>query len=218
MKGSLSKGLLAIAALVSASLACSALSAIADRPLYQDDFSGSDTNWGTGTTENSSVEYDNNALRVKVFKDNYIVWSSPNDTDFENVHEEVTVLNNGTDSNTAFGLICYQQTISSSYYYLMMTPAGEYAIAKAELTKDDTFLTNNNEWAKSDLIAKDAKSYRVGADCGNGKLTLYVDGKQIDSVNDTTYTKGVAGIQVWSDSPAKNVDVSFDDFVVTKLK
>lgn len=218
MKGSLSKALLAIAALVSASLACSALSAIADRPLYQDDFSGSDTNWGTGTTENSSVEYDNDALHVKVFKDNYIVWSTPNDTDFENVHEEVTVVNNGTDSNTAFGLICFQQTISDSYYYLVMTPAGQYAIAKAELTQDDVFLTNNNDWANSDAIAKDAKSYRLGADCGNGKLTLYVDGKQIASVDDTSYTKGVAGIQVWSDSPAKNVDVTFDDFVVTKLK
>jgi hypothetical protein len=218
MKGSLSKSLLALAAVVSASLACSALSAIADRPLFSDDFSGSDTNWGTGTTENSSVEYDNSALHVRVFKDNYIVWSTPNDTDFENIHEEVTVLNNGTDSNTAFGLICYQQTISDSYYYMVITPAGEYAIAKAELTQDDVFLTNNNDWAKSDAIAKDAKSYRLGVDCGNGKLTLYVDGKQIDSVSDTTYTKGVAGIQVWSDSPAKNVDVTFDDFVVTKLK
>ncbi len=218
MKGNLSKSLLAFVVLALASLACNAMSAITDRPLYSDDFSSSSTNWGTGTTENSSVEYDNNALRVKVFKDNYIVWSTPNDTDFENVHEEVTVINNGTDSNTAFGLICDQQTVTSSYYYLMITAAGEYAIAKAELTQDDVFLTNNNKWAKSDLIAKDAKSYRLGADCGNGKLTLYVDGKQIDSVSDTTYTKGVAGIQVWSDSPVKTVDVSFDDFVVTKLK
>ena len=36
--------------------------------------------------------------------------------------------------------------------------------------------------ARKDLIEKNKSSYRVGADCGNGTLTLYVDGQQIASV------------------------------------
>jgi hypothetical protein len=218
MKGSPSRSLLAIAVLVSISLACNALSAVGDRPLLQDDFSGSDRNWGTGTDSDSSVEYANDGLQIKVFREEYIVWSTPNDTDYENIHQEVTVINNGADSTTAFGLICHQQTVTDSYYYLVITPAGEYAIAKAALAQNDVFLTNDDQWATSDAIAQNASSYRVGADCGNGTLTLYVDGKQIDSASDSTYTSGGVGVQVWSGSPVTNVDVTFDDFVITKLK
>jgi hypothetical protein len=96
-----------------------------------------------------------------------------------------------------------------------VTPAGEYAIAKASLAQTDVFLTNNDEWADSDLIAENADSYRVGADCGNGTLTLYVDGQQIASVTDSTYTVGGVALLAWS---AEEVaDVTFDDFVMTKL-
>jgi hypothetical protein len=77
------------------------------------------------------------------------------------------------------------------------------------------FLTNNDEWADSDLIAENADSYRLGADCGNGNLTLYVDGQQIASVSDTTYTNGGVAVLVWSAEEAG--DVTFDDFVLTKL-
>ena len=82
---------------------------------------------------------------------------------------------------------------------------------------DDVFLTNNDQWAKSDLIAKNAASYRMGADCGNGKLTLYVDGQQVASVDDMTYTSGGIALFVWSGKDATKTDVSFDDFKMTNL-
>lgn len=186
--------------------------------LLDDDFSAGRTQWGTGSDTDSSVEYVDDALNLQIFKGNYIVWTTPNDKDYENLHMEVTVINNGTDSTTAFGLICYQQhPITDSYYYFAVTAAGEYAIAKASLALDDVFLTNNDVWAKSDLIAHDAASYRIGADCGNGTLTLYVDGQQIDSVDDTTYTSGGIGLFVWSGEDATTTNVSFDDYLLTKL-
>ena len=82
----------------------------------------------------------------------------------------------------------------------------------------DVFLTNNDEWATSDLIAENSASYRLGADCGNGTLTLYVDGQQIASVSQihriqpalSVYSHGVRKI-------SSAADVTFDDFVMTKL-
>src|SRR5215475_1700665 len=177
--------LLAIAILVTASLGCNALSALSNRPLLEDNFEGGDTNWGTGTDTQSSVEYANGGLQVQIFKENYFVWSTPDDQDYENVHIEVTVLNNNTDSTTAFGILCHQQTVTDSFYYLAITPGGEYAIAKAAVAQTDVFLTNDDQWAKSDTITKNAASYRVAADCGNGTLTLYVDGKQIATASDS---------------------------------
>lgn len=186
--------------------------------LLDDDFSASRTQWGTGTDADSAVEYVDNALNIQIFKKNFVVWSYPNESDYENVHMEATVINNGTDATTAFGFKCdMQHPLTDSHYYFAITAGGEYAIAKASLALDDVFLTNNDQWAKSDAIAKNAPSYHIGADCGNGKLTLYVDGKQIASVDDSTYTSGGIALFAWSGKDATITNVSFDDFKMTKL-
>ena len=186
--------------------------------LLDDDFSAGRTQWGTGTDKDSAVEYVDNALNFQVFTKSFIVWTTPNDKDYENIHMEVTVINNGTDSTTAFGFFCDKQyPIEDSRYYFAVTPGGEYAIGKSALAVDDVILTGNGQWTKSDAIAKNAASYRIGADCGNGKLTLYVDGKQVDSAEDSTYTTGRVALFAWSSKDAKTTNVSFDDFKMTKL-
>jgi hypothetical protein len=215
----------AVASLVFASLACQAatggggggLTPDAPTPavIFSDDFSS--VQWGTFTDADSSVEYANNALQMIVFKTNYFVWSIPDDQTYQDVHMETTVLNNGTDSTTAFGLMCNQQSTENDFYYLAMTPAGEYAIAIAAEGESDLFLTNNDQWSSSDQIVKEAASYRVGVDCGNGTLTLYVDGQQIASVSDSTYTSGGVGLFTWSGEEATSTNVSFDDFEMTAL-
>ncbi len=210
--GKLSNVLFAVAALVWASLACNALGGGA---LLKDDFSKTDA-WGIGTDANSSVEYSNNALRFMVSKDLYFVWSTPNDEDYENVHIEVTAINSSSDSTAAFGIICNMQVTDTSYYFAV-TGAGEYAIGRYTLT-DDVLLTNGGQWGDSDLIAPGASSYRIGADCGSGTLTLYVDGQRVDSVNDTTYTSGNVALFAWSGEELDGTEVSFDDFVVTQLE
>jgi hypothetical protein len=213
---------LAIAVLALAALACNAVmgggaSTAAPGPtgILSDDFSSS--RWGTGTDSDSSIEYANGALQMIVYTKNWFVWSTPNDQSYQNTHMEVTVNNNGTDATTAFGLICNKQPSTSNFYYLAMTPAGEYAIAKAVVGQSDVFLTNNDQWAASNSITQNAASYRVGADCGNGTLTLYVDGQQIVSVSDSTYTSGGVALFTWSGEEATTTNVSFDDFLMTQL-
>jgi hypothetical protein len=113
--------------------------------------------------------------------------------------------------------MCHQQVTDSGYYFAI-TPAGEYAIAISTLAQQsDVFLTNNDKWAPSDLITKNASSYRVGADCGNGTLTLYVDGQQIASVSDSSYTNGGVAVFAWSGEEATTTNVSFDDFEMREL-
>lgn len=221
--------MIAVGCLALAALACNAVTGgggggvTPDAPtstpspqvLLSDDFSSE--RWGTGTDADSSVEYANGALQMIVYKQNYFVWSPPNDQNYQNTHMEVTVLNNGTDATTAFGIMCNKQASTSNFYYLAITPAGEYAIAKAAEEQTDIFLTNNDQWASSDLIPQNASSYRVGADCGNGTLTLYVDGQQIASISDASYTGGSVALFTWSGEEANSADVSFDDFLMTEL-
>ncbi len=221
MKNSV-KMILAIAIMALMAMACS-LSSLAggiagDGSLYKDDFSNTNGPWGTGTDKDSSVEYNNGGLRMQVFTPNYFIWSSFNKTAYENTHSEVTVKNDSSDSTTAFGIVCDQQVTDSAFYYGAITAGGQYAIAKAAVAQKDVFLTNNNEWADSDLITKKAASYRVGMDCGNGVITLYVDGQKVASVTDSTYTKGKIALFTWSSKEQNGSDVTFDDFVVTSLK
>jgi hypothetical protein len=188
----------------------------ASNVILKDDFSSA--KWGTGTDADSAVEYVNETLNFDVFTEDYFVWSTPDGEDYSNVRMEVTILNNDTDSTTAFGFIC-NKAAGNDFHYLVMTPAGQYAIAVAKEGEQDVFLTNNDEWADSDFIAVNAGSYRVGAECGNGRLTLFVDGQQVASVADSTYTSGQVAVMVWSGEEAGMVNnVSFDDFVMTELE
>jgi hypothetical protein len=211
--------MLVVGVLALAALACQAVGGggdSGDNVILSDDFSSDQ--WGTGTDADSAVEYVNGALNFVVYAEDYFVWSTPDDESYENVNMEATVVNNGTDSTTAFGFIC-NKAAGNDFHYLVMTPAGQYAIALAREGEADFFLTNNDEWADSDLIAVNADSYRVGADCGNGRLTLYVDGQQVASVNDSTYTRGQVALLVWSgEEPGMINDVSFDDFVMMELE
>ena len=117
--------------------------------LLQDDFSS--TGWGTGTDADSSVEYADGTLQMIVYTKNWFVWSTPNDEDYQNVHMEVTAINNDTDPTTAFGIMCNQQAVNDSFYYFAITPAGQYAIAEASLAASDMFLTNEDKWEYSRL-------------------------------------------------------------------
>jgi hypothetical protein len=155
--------ILSIVFLALTGLACQALTGGGAGNLpFSDDFST--TGWGTGTDADSSVEYANNALQMIVYTQNYFIWSPPpGDSSYQNIHSEVTVINNDTDATTAFGIICNRQGATSNFHFLIMTPAGEYAIARAVEGQSDVFLTNNDQWASSDQIAQNAASYR-GAD------------------------------------------------------
>lgn len=218
MKRNTSRCILAMTVLALVSSGCGPISSLLGGRLpLQDDFSSDGSGWATGTDSDSAIEYLNGGLNMVVFTQDYFVWSTPNGVDYENVHIEVTVINNGTDPTTAFGFICNQQVVENSFYYFAVTPGGEYAIVRAQTGLTDVFLTNNDQWATSDLIPQNAASYRIGADCGTGTLALYVDGQQVASVNDTVYGIGGVGLFTWSAEDPATTNVTFDDFVMTKL-
>ena len=185
--------------------------------LLDDDFSG-DNSWGTLTNSDNTVNYDGDTFRMQVFRENWFVWSTPNEEVYQNVHLEVTAINNDGELTTAFGIMCNQQEESASYYYLAITPNGQYAIGKATSGEQDVFLTNNDRWAASNQIPRNAASYRIGADCGNGTLTLYVNGQQIASASDSSYASGYVGLFAWSGENSTAADVIFDDFVIASLE
>lgn len=185
--------------------------------ILKDNFSEPNGTWGTIQDQDSSVQYDNEALRIQIFKPDRLLWSTPNNTGYENIHLEVTAINNNTDPNTMFGLICHQQLDSQSFYYLAITPAEQYIIVRIDNGNLGAILTNDGQWGFSEAIPQNASSYRLSAECANGNLKLFVDGQEIASATDTTYTKGKVGVIVSSTANTTKTDISFDDFLITSV-
>lgn len=213
--------ILVILSLALAALACG-LPSIPGLPgsegsLFEDDFGGFSQTWGTGTDSDSAVEYENGGLRFQVFRVGYFIWSAPNTEEYSNIRIEVTANNNSSDPNATFGIVCNQGAVEDNMYYFAVTANGQYAIAKGAVAQEDLFLTNKDEWGDSSLIPLQAASYRIGAECGNGTLTLFVNGQQIDSAQDSTYASGTVALFAWNEEEENGTDVTFDDFIITRL-
>jgi len=185
--------------------------------LVTDDFSNPDNGWETENTSDDSIQYANGGLRIKAWSSEYFIWSDFGSQSYKDIHIEATVKDESVDNSHSFGLMCDQQGKATAHYFFALDPTGYYEIGKRVVGKDDVILTNNGQWAASDLIKKTASSYRLGADCGHGILAFYVDGKKIDSVSDTTYADGIVALFLWSVKESTG-PVTFVDFVMTSLK
>jgi hypothetical protein len=182
-------------------------------PLPRDDFSDSNSGWGTGTDSQSSVEYANGGLLMVVYQPFYVTWSTPGLHSYENIHIEASANNESTDPQALFGIVCNEQGTTNSFYYVGVSPDGYYSFIKSSVAQEDVFLKDGS----SNVISSSASSMRLGLDCGNGGLTLYVNGQRIDGVSDSTYTSGVVGVFTASEDEQAGAKVTFDDFAVTKL-
>jgi len=188
-------------------------------PLFTDDFSNPNSGWEPEKTSDDTIEYADGSLKIKDWSSEWFTWSNLGNTSYKDIHLEVTVKNESREEGYSFGLLCNQQGKDPAFYYLLISGYGDYVIGKSISEANIQNLTspNDGEWKISNSIAKDASSYRIGADCGHGTLTLYVDGNKIDSVTDSTYSEGRVGLVLWSGETSAG-PVTYDDFVITSLK
>ncbi|MEW6401232.1 MAG: hypothetical protein AB1649_05495 [Chloroflexota bacterium] len=206
--------LMSILGLVAVTLACALPgSGNSDGSILRDDFSNSGSGWGTGTDTNYSVQYANEGLQLIVYSGYYITWSNPDTEIYENVHVDVSVKNDSTDPLAIFGIICHEQ-VTQSFYYLGVAADGYYTISKSQVGTDDVSFANGTSTA---IPALGSGPFTMGADCGTGNLALYVNGQQIATAQDATYTSGKVGLFAWTDEQANGANVTFDDFVLTAL-
>jgi len=209
-----------LAALLVAALACGGGSSTptpsGPKVLLKDDFSDSSSGWGTGTDSESSLEYQDGKYVVKIEETDLLVWGTQEADDISNVHIAVEAQNVGGAVDPTFGIICNYQD-DQNFYYMGIGVDGYYAIAKYESDELTIMTGEDNQWVQSERIELDADSYSVEADCGNGRLSLYVDGVRIDSVEDQAFSQGQIGLFARS-FESTGVEVHFDDLVVTELE
>ncbi len=205
------KLLMALTALVIVALACALPGS--DGSLFKDDFSRESGAWGTGDDGTASVTYEDENLVFRIHENTQFYWTTAEE-DLQNVHIEVTARDVGQAADAGFGILC-NYVDDQNFYYLGIGSDQLYVIAKAE-NDDFRIISGEDQWSFSEALPLEADSYQIGADCGNFKLTLYVNGVEIASVEDDTFTRGNVGLfAITADDP--EAEVRFDDFVVTQL-
>jgi hypothetical protein len=200
--------MISLAMLTAAVLACSPTSLVPGA-LYKDNFAKTDSGWCVDSDSTSSSGYDAGEYVFKVQQTNWFVWCTP-DQKFDAIHIEATAKNTNATDDTVFGLLCHYQN-ADTFYYLGITSGGLYTI-RLFINKEEQILSEDT----SEFIPSEADSYRLGADCGNGALALYVDGNEVARATDSTYKSGDIGVFVWSGDEVPS-EIHYDDLVVTRL-
>ena len=205
--------LVPVSLLVAAALACSP-SLPGNTALYKDNFSDTGSGWCVSSSKSSQLDYAGGEYVFHVKDPNWFVWC-PYEQSSSDVHVEVTAKNAGNTADTTFGVICNDQKTATStnedLYFLGYSSDGYYNISLQKNGNLQTLAKGTNK-----DIATEAFSYTIGADCAGGNLALYVNGAQIASAHDTTYTSGDVGLFVWTGDKTP-AEIHYDDFVVTKL-
>ena len=223
--------MLVLAGLVLASLACGGGTPsdgsttggggdTSSNALFSDDFSDSGSGWDEDVSDTSTVGYDNGKYVIGITTESWLAWANPGKRNLSNIHIEVTARNTGEAQDAGFGIIC-NSTPDGDFYYLAMSVDGYFVIAKKEGEDTIALSDPDNQWITSDVIPVNATSYQLGADCANGTLTLYVNGDEVGSAEDDTFTRGDVGLIAatfsGTDSSA-SAEVTFDSFEVTQLE
>ncbi len=176
--------------------------------LYRENFSNNESGWCVDSASSSALDYKSGKYVFEVNDTEWFVWCNPNEN-FDDIHLEVTAENTGDTNDTVFGLMCHFQEASNDFYYAGLSANGDYTIRLYQ-GGEDVILAEGT----SDAVDANAASYKLGMDCANGDIVLYLDGDQIDSASDDTYSSGDIGLFAWtgSDAPA---EIHYDDLVVT---
>jgi len=202
------------------SAACSATTPVTSAPqdqtalsgsvLFQDDFARPISGWNRFTSAEGTMDYDAAGYRILVNSLNTNFWSTPH-KNFANVRMEVDAGKFGGPDENRIGLLC--RFTGNDYYFFLFSSDGFYGIGM--YTGGQAVLLGQSEMQANSNIKTGLAVNHLRADCVGDKLTFYLNGFQVASVQDATLKSGDIGLLVGTfDQPG--VDVIFDNFVALK--
>lgn len=176
-------------------------------PYYSQTFdSAPDWEWDDGDGTGFIVEY--GKIKGKA-KGQLIAWTLAGQS-FTNMKIDVDVEKiNGTDNNE-IGVFC-NATDTRHFYAFVIASDQTYTIWRQD-GDDSASLT---DWATSSIINGGAAGNHLIAICNDGNLTFLVNGVELVSVYDTTYSQGDVGIIIGSLEENSSASAYFDNFNVS---
>lgn len=182
---------------------------IDQRVLLYDDFSSSTGGWNKEAADEGATTYKDGQFEISVNEENYDLWSNPGES-FEDVKIEIDVTKQNGPDNNRMGLQCRYQD-PDNYYFALISSDGYYGIGKV-FDGAQTILPENGMQATQTIFAGQAINH-IRFDCVGTKLTLYVNGDYVDSVDDSDLSVGDIGLLAGT-FDEKGVTISFDNLLV----
>jgi hypothetical protein len=183
---------------------------------YEDDFSDESSGWqDIRVGENFDTLYFEGGYLIVVTTKGYNAQADPG-VDFPGaVQVEVDAVQKTGSPYDEYGLLCHYTKNSDgtgSYYYLAIAGDGLGVIYKVDHDRKTLLLTEPPA-DRSDIIHPAKQVNRLRADClDGGSLLLVVNGVEIASADDNSFTGGGAGLR--ADSEAGETEIRFDNFTV----
>lgn len=212
--------LLAALTLIFAGTACSlssdqsgvGMTANAEGIYFQDDFSNNTTGWPTVRSDEGITDYENAVYRIFLNTANQDYFATPGLSFPSDVRVEVDATKVAGSDDNDLGVICRYQD-NDNLYLFVMSSDGYVGIMKwvggsLESIGAETLIENS-------AVNMGNAHNHIGAECIGNTLTMYVNGQQVASVQDSSFTDG-GDVGVFAgtyDEPG--TDIHFDNFVVS---
>jgi hypothetical protein len=180
---------------------------------FRDDFEDSRSGWDIGQRAEFKRGYERGEYFIELEEPNWLTWTCPG-KQFDDVIIEVDAYLASGSPDGHFGVFC-RHTDENNFYYFAISADGYYAIFRRENGGDVQVITENIEgMVFSPVINTGGQVNRIQAECRGDELSLYVNGKLLETVTDNAISQGDVGLGAGS-GPEGNTRVQFDNFTVS---
>jgi hypothetical protein len=178
--------------------------------LFQDDFSDPDSGWDRVQGSSGMADYDLGGYRIQVNQENFDILATPG-RNYQDTSVEVNAVKIGGPDENDFGIVCRYQD-PENFYFFVISSDGFWGIG-IEINGQELQLVGMTDMQFSRLIQQGEATNQIRADCSGNRLTMYVNGRILESVTDNRLDFGDVGLIAGAfDTPG--TDILFTDYVV----
>jgi pectate lyase len=180
--------------------------------LFQDNFSNVNSGWDRTHNEFGSTDYDNGGFRINIIQTDSFFFANPYQSLQNDVRVEVDATKIGGPDDNAFGVQCRYQDVDN-YYFFYISSDGFTGIGIDKAATKTIISSSDGKLVPNSNINQGATTNHIRADCIGSNLTLFVNGTQIASASDNTFTGGDVGLIAKTYSTG-GTDILFHNFFV----
>ena len=181
---------------------------------YKDDFGDIASGWSSTTANTSARYYQDGEYHIVVKKENLVSWTSRSgdvSQGFDDVMIQVAAKRaEGAKGN--YGIVFRERVDTDNkndaYFFRVDPTTGMYILHKLIQSEWTTLI----DWTKSSAIRTGSETNVLKVLVRGSQITLFVNGQQLGSVTDSTFSRGKIGMCASSYTGETNFHVAFDDF------
>ena len=182
--------------------------------LFQDNFTDVNSGWDRSTNASYSTDYENGGYRINVIPTSYSAFANPYQSFQNDVRIEVDATKSGGPDDNAFGVQCRYQDLDN-FYFFYISSDGYVGIGMNKAGTKTIISSSDGNMASNSSINQGTATNHIRADCIGNTLTLYVNGTQVATATDSSFTGGDVGLMARTFSTG-GVDILFHNFFVYK--